>query len=183
MFLRLAPTLAHWLSLKACPKWPQHFLQIRSVAGPFFIVAPPPSEASLRLRGRGLGLGTGAAPFSSPLHSGNWNAASLVGLLGADTVTWGVGGGSCSTADRTRSGSGNRDRSESTRTTSCRSSPLRRGNRSENQTSAIREWFLLFARTIQVVNFSANCVYQNQFKKEERKWMKKSFFYLWILYT
>lgn len=177
MFLRLAPTLAHWLSLKACPKWPQHFLQIRSVAGPFFMVAPPPSEASLRLRGRGLGLGTGAAPFSSPLHSGNWNAASLVGLLGADTVTWGVGGGSCSTADRTRSGSGNRDRSESTRTTSCRSSPLRRGNRSENQTSVSRV-ILLFGRTNLTIEvgrqIEANCVRrswnQDQFKRKKKKW-------------
>lgn len=181
MFLRLAPTLAHWLSLKACPKWPQHFLQIRSVAGPFFIVAPPPSEASLRLRGRGLGLGTGAAPFSSPLHSGNWNAASLVGLLGADTVTWGVGGGSCSTADRTRSGSGNRDRSESTRTTSCRSSPLRRGNRSEKPDE--RDSRVIFA----LCTNDSGCEFQwpgqivyiktSLKKKRESEWRKVSFIY------
>lgn len=131
IFLRLAPTFAHCLPLKPCPKWPQQLLQIGSTTGPFFMAeAPQPSDASLRLRGRGLGLGTGAWSFSVLLHSGNWNATSLVGLLGADTVTCGDAGGSCSTAYSTRSGSGMRDRSESTRITGCRLSPARRGNRS-----------------------------------------------------
>lgn len=68
--------------------WPQQHLQIDFTADVFFTAAElPPSEVSLRLRGRGLGFGTGATSFTSLLDSGNWNVASLVGLLGADTVT------------------------------------------------------------------------------------------------
>ena len=132
MFLRFVPTVTQSLSLSVAPKfrWPgqQVPLHLFDSDGPFSGMEL--SDVNRRLRGFGRGLGTGA------LHSGNWNAASLVGLLGAETVTWGVGGGSCSTAESTKSGRGNRDKSESTRTIGCSReldmSPDRRGNRSEN---------------------------------------------------
>ena len=75
--------MTHSLSLSVvlefkCPgqQVPLHLL---GLAGPFSGIEL--SDVNRRLRGFGRGLGTGA------LHSGNWKAASLVGLLGAETVT------------------------------------------------------------------------------------------------
>lgn len=93
MFLRLAPTLVHdCLSLRIRPRWQRQVvpLQLLTSVGPVSMTEL--SEAK-RLRGRGLGLGNGA-PLLLTLHSGNWKVASLIGLLGTETVTWGDGGGS-----------------------------------------------------------------------------------------
>jgi hypothetical protein len=150
MFLRLAPTVAHSRSSRLAAMWwaqqgPWPGQHSSRWAWPFS--GSEPSEVSRRLRGLGLGLGTGAAgdrpraaatgpapPAPRPLHSGNWKAASRVGLLGAETVTWGGARGSCSTAESTRSGRGSRDRSESTRSIGWSRapdrSPDRRGSRS-----------------------------------------------------
>lgn len=107
MFLRLAPTLVHdCLSFRIRQQQVLPLLQLLTSIGPVSMMEL--SEAK-RLRGRGLGLGSGAPPPF--VHSGNWKVASLIGLLGTDTVTWGDGGGSWSTADCTRSGSGRFDRS------------------------------------------------------------------------
>lgn len=109
MFLRLAPTLVHdCLSVIIEPRWQRQVvpLQLLTSIGPVSMTEL--SEAK-RLRGRGLGLGNGAPLLLTLLHSGNWKVASLIGLLGTETVTW--GGGSWSTADCTRSGSGKLDKS------------------------------------------------------------------------
>lgn len=90
MFLRLAPTLVHdCLSLRIRQQQLLPLLQLLTSLEPVSMMEL--SEAK-RLRGRGLGLGSGAPP---PLtHSGNWKVASLIGLLGTETVTWGDSGGS-----------------------------------------------------------------------------------------
>lgn len=140
MFLRLAPTLVHdCLSLTIKPRWQRQVvpLQLLTSIGPVSITEL--SEAK-RLRGRGLGLGNGALLLLMLLHSGNWKVASLIGLLGTETVTWGDGGGSWSTADCTRSGSGRLDKSStlpgcSQITRGCWDTepPDRRGARSAKQ--------------------------------------------------
>lgn len=91
MFLRLAPTLDHdCLSLRIRQQQELPLLQLLTSIGPVSMMEL--SEAK-RLRGRGLGLGSGALPPLLLLltHSGNWKVASLIGLLGTETVTWGGG--------------------------------------------------------------------------------------------
>jgi len=111
MFLRLAPTLVHdCLSLTIKPRWQRQVVPLQLLTSIEPVSMTELSEAK-RLRGRGLGLGNGALLLLTLLHSGNWKVASLIGLFGTETVTWGDGGGSWSTADCTRSGSGKLDKS------------------------------------------------------------------------
>lgn len=144
MFLRLAPTLVHdCLSLTIKPRWQRQVVPLQLLTSVSMMEL---SEAK-RLRGRGLGLGNGALVLLMLVHSGNWKVASLIGLLGTETVTWGDGGGSWSTADCTRSGSGKLDKSSTlpgcnqiTRGCWDAGPPDRRGARSTEQKKKKMFW-------------------------------------------
>jgi hypothetical protein len=89
MLLRLVPAFVHDC-VSFLPRWQQLLRQMLTST----VLVRPVAEFSMtelsetkRLRGRGLG---GCAPQPWPLlaaHSGNWKVASLIGLLGTETVT------------------------------------------------------------------------------------------------